>query len=108
MVKVNTLGLPCPDCGSREGEVIETRPRLGPRPAIYRRRRCKDCGAKFSTNEIYGTPTEKRKVTKLTEQLAKAVRAPAKGIWCGYCGEHLPKSEIATCRSNLCPHKKGA
>jgi transcriptional regulator NrdR family protein len=41
-------GIVCVSCGSRVLRVIDTRAKDN---CVYRRRECKDCGAKFSTAE---------------------------------------------------------
>ena len=65
----------CPECGSTESTVTDSRPRgVDKIPYIYRRRRCLDCKYKFTTHEIVKEPSLiKRKVTplKATEVLAK-------------------------------------
>ena len=41
----------CPECGSKDNGVADTRSNDKPR-GIYRRRVCKECGLRFTTYEI--------------------------------------------------------
>lgn len=44
------LRVTCPGCGGQASEVLATRGRLTIE-GVYRRRRCQECGARFSTRE---------------------------------------------------------
>lgn len=44
-----TFGLLCPNCGSIDSTVADSRPR---ERAVYRRRRCSACEQRFSTIEM--------------------------------------------------------
>lgn len=48
----NPLGIPCPECGSSSGKVVDSRPRDGG----TRRRRICDNGHRFSTVEVVARP----------------------------------------------------
>ncbi len=41
-------GIPCPYCGHTRSRTVASRPRSG---HTYRRRECKGCGKRFSTEE---------------------------------------------------------
>lgn len=45
------IGVSCPDCGSTESNVLDSRPVLEPVPATRRRRRCA-AGHRFTTFEL--------------------------------------------------------
>lgn len=49
-------GIPCPHCGCRERDVLETRFRKRT-DSVYRRSVCRNCGERFSTQEcLVGLP----------------------------------------------------
>ncbi len=47
---MTTPKIACPECGGYGSRVINTRP-LARMEGVYRRRKCRECGAKFSTEE---------------------------------------------------------
>lgn len=69
-------GIPCPDCGSDDHEVKDTRPMAG---YIRRRRLCHQCGQRFTTierchNSILAS-LEKDLVSEALEEAAELIRA---------------------------------
>lgn len=57
VVKIEVHGVQCPDCGSTDTSVINTRPTM---KSIRRRRECNACGSRFTTYERFGKTTPKR------------------------------------------------
>jgi len=51
------LRVTCPGCGGQASQVLETRGRLT-LDGVYRRRRCGECGHRFSTWESLASPTD--------------------------------------------------
>jgi transcriptional regulator NrdR family protein len=65
------VGTPCPDCGSIERGVIESRPRAG--GSIYRRCFCRRCGTRYSTREqLVGEAVTKTPDDNRAERLRRA------------------------------------
>lgn len=60
--KTSTEGIPCPNCGSKISEVVNTRDRDG---YIWRRRKCYRCREKFTTNETALSENDKRIIKKI-------------------------------------------
>lgn len=53
VVKHGKLGLSCPDCGSKEFSVVDSRPGVfADQGTVTRRRVCKNCGNRVATYEV--------------------------------------------------------
>lgn len=65
------VGTPCPDCGSIERGVIESRPRAG--GSIYRRCFCRRCGTRYTTREqLVGQPITRTRDEQRADRLRRA------------------------------------
>ena len=121
-----TTKLPCPGCGSADSKIVDSRSRVSPVHAIYRRRVCQSCGYRFSTYESY-KPADTCEVltfplatVKMLRAMAatpgtpdahpvKIVTAPVPDsvgmVWCDQCESRVPASDARSCRSRLCTLK---
>ena len=74
--KSSRAGVRCPECGSSNSRVVDTRPQLfsrqtetGSSGCIRRRRECENCGDRYTTQEYVITPPK----TSLSRRTKKAL-----------------------------------